>query len=256
VQRFQTPLIISVTNTRGYAITEFLIDNGADVNATVDDLGVTALHIACKESNDVATKLLLQSGADPIIVDSNCRSVLHYAVTGSSLEVIRRLLKRTKGALINAADESGYTPLMVACEQGRLEVVQLLLEQRADPTMRNRLNHQAIELADWFGHRKVVEELEGWLRRAGVLPDSGVHHSEGMVPQSPAATMTTPLPMLMSPTAATPTSHGDMTFGEGTHASSVTGGGASDPLGAQLQTSGSAVPFSNQPAVLTDRSIA
>lgn len=39
------------------------------------------------------------------------------------------------------------------------DVVELLIELGADCTLKNKLNHNATELADWFGHKRAVELL-------------------------------------------------------------------------------------------------
>lgn len=248
----------SVTNTSATRVTEFLVYSGADVNARVDDLLTTALHIACKDGNTAAVKLLLQAGADPYALDVMKRSALHFASFGSTPRVMEKLILRTKGLFINAADESGYTPLMIACEQGRPEIVHVLLSVGADPLRRNRLNHQAMELADWFGHKTIVEELERWLRRHGLVAGgSGDGSGHALAPHghlgSPPTTMgSTPVPGMMSPTIMAAT-------GSGATAGSGAGGGGGgtdrdaeagsarlgDPLGRVLEAAApaSAVSF-------------
>ena len=54
---------------------------------------------------------------------------------------------------------------MVASEHGRQDVVEFLLSQGASPVLKNRLLHTSVELADWFGHRKIVEVGDRSLRR-------------------------------------------------------------------------------------------
>lgn len=247
-ERRQTPLMASVTNTAATKVTEFLVYHGADVNARVDDLLQTALHIACKDGNTAAVKLLLQAGADPYALDVMKRSVMHYSSFGGSPKVMEKLILRTKGVFINAADESGYTPLMIACEQGRPEIVHVLLSVGADPLRRNRLNHQAMELADWFGHKSIVEELERWLRKLGLMASAhgdrdGMAAGGPMVPPSPAtAAGGTPVPGMMSPSLAAAGGSG----GHGAESAHDAVGSARvmDPVGRALDTSSaSVIPF-------------
>ena len=90
-------------------------------------------------------------------------------------------------ALIDAADASGYTALMVASEHGRQEVVELLLEHGASPVLRNRLAHTSVELADWFGHRKIVEVLDACIKK--LYPPAVEARMEGLtVREGPPAT--------------------------------------------------------------------
>jgi len=85
---------------------------------------------------------------------------------------VRKLLRRSQGgaALLNVQDASGYTALMTAAEHGREEIVRLLIQWDAcSAVARNKLNHTAIELADWCGHRGVCLALEARMAAAGQL---------------------------------------------------------------------------------------
>lgn len=240
MQRHQTLLMVASCNVSALGAMQLLLDRGANVNAETDDLRMTPLHFACKDGNVRGIKLLLEYGANPYAVDFHGRTPLHYAAMGSPAWVLAKLLKRTKAAQVNAGDEAGYTALMVACEHGRTDVVALLLEHGADPTLRNRLQHLAVELADWFGHRKIMDLLERRQRRLADAAAAAAHMLDGgAVPSTPAGgAMGTPMP-LMSP-VATPSVAEVRTFGmDGSHAA----GGALDPLGAALEKSASTVPF-------------
>lgn len=88
-------------------------------------------------------------------------------------------MRITQCFFLNAVDTNGYTPVMLAAEHGRgkvllagrslrvrsracscaADVVELLIELGADCTLKNKLNHNATELADWFGHKRAVELL-------------------------------------------------------------------------------------------------
>ena len=54
---------------------------------------------------------------------------------------------------------TGYSPIMVAAEYGREEIVTLLLSKGASGTLRNKLTHTGPELADWYGHSDIVRLL-------------------------------------------------------------------------------------------------
>lgn len=61
------------------------------------------------------------------------------------LQALRLLLR--KGADANAADEGGWTPLMLAVRGGRLGAVQALLEAGADAAATNAAGATAVHLA-------------------------------------------------------------------------------------------------------------
>jgi hypothetical protein len=139
------------------------------VNASHADSGATPLLIACAAGNVPGAVLLLRHGADPSAVDAQGRTALHWCALAGSAALARKILRRTRGGVLNAQDSSGYSALMTAAEHGREEVVRLLLAWRADAVLRNKLNHTAIELADWFGHRSLCAALEAAMAAAGQL---------------------------------------------------------------------------------------
>lgn len=258
--------MLSCTNPHAIRATEVLLEAGADIDATTTDLQMTPLLYACKDNNVAALKLLLQLGANPCITDISRRTCFHYAVLSCPPPLVRELNARTKGVFLNAADSSGYTPLMLAAEHGRVDTARDLLDMGANPLLRNKLNHQAIELADWFGQKRIVEELEAWFKRSGLtMRGERVDDAAGgagsefvggrpVVPASPAG-MGTPVPGLMSPALppATPSSVGGIAGGGiagGPGAGPDTARGladahahAPDPVGMSLAASGSTVPF-------------
>lgn len=73
---------------------------------------------------------------------------LHYAATNPepvSLELVRLLLEHH--AYIDAESPNKTTPLMMAARYGTPEVVKLLLEEGADPTLRNEQGLTALDFA-------------------------------------------------------------------------------------------------------------
>ncbi|SRR5690606_8424537 len=108
-------------------LSEFLIENGADVNKALDETGETLLHAAlCKTDRkrfDPVLKLLLDRGADPnrktkpgIATGSfmrDCRTKgeapLHRAAAFGTEATIRMLIDA--GANIEAKDMYGDSPL-------------------------------------------------------------------------------------------------------------------------------------------------
>ena len=110
-----------------------LIDHGADVYA-VSKVGQTALKVACKKGNVDAINVLQNAKEDPHIVDDDCHICFGVAVRGGySKEVLQALINH--GADANAIGKTNTTALMHACQQGKEDVVNILLNAGADTTI-------------------------------------------------------------------------------------------------------------------------
>ena len=90
---------------------------------------------------------------------------LHYAVSssqGDALGVTKLLLDNS--AYVDAASPNGTTPLMMAAMYGSPEAVKLLLEESADPTLKNQLGLTAIDFARRANRNDVAELIATAIR--------------------------------------------------------------------------------------------
>ncbi|XP_036387257.1 ankyrin repeat domain-containing protein 61-like [Megalops cyprinoides] len=121
-----------------------LAGHGADVNAS-DRSGMLPLHMAAGTLDPAMTAALIRCGADVNkAAHQSGATALHFAVTAAAvkngaplpadLSCISELL--TGGALPDAQNKAGRTPLHEACQGGQEEVVDLLLEHGADVNIR------------------------------------------------------------------------------------------------------------------------
>lgn len=144
---------------------ELLLERGAFVDAR-DAEQKTPLHIALEENELGVAKLLLDAGADPCTGNRGTTTVLHWCASRGKVKVMRMLLEagasKVSGPEIGEAliedggtdpmetpDEpahivaarlsarfrnrrwlgsSSWTPLLLACRQGKPEAVQLLVQ--------------------------------------------------------------------------------------------------------------------------------
>jgi ankyrin repeat protein len=133
----------------------------SEPQAAVDD----QLLEAVSEKDVAAVEKLLAEGAGADAVDAEGNSALNYAVNavevGGSPDMVALLLKN--GADPDVLDSIGQAPLALAAKNGRLEVVQLLLDAGADVNTKFALGSgndkspliQAVE----NGHIEIVELL-------------------------------------------------------------------------------------------------
>ncbi len=71
----------------------------------------------------------MTGGVNPNSRDSDGRAALHLAAYVGAAESLDTLLK-AKGIQVDIADNSGQTPVFAACDQGRIELVQKLLQAK------------------------------------------------------------------------------------------------------------------------------
>ena len=109
-----------------------------DINAKNTE-GFTALHNAICNGSDKIVKLLLESGADCTLTlgREDSRGCLHMAVSSKNPETVRLLLEQkdengNRLLDINAKNSGGWTPLMIAAKEGNLEILNLLIDERAN----------------------------------------------------------------------------------------------------------------------------
>ena len=81
---------------------------------------------AVRALNTAQVESLLSSGADPNLTDALARTALHYAAALGQPDIVSLLLQSK--SKLNIADQNGFTPLMRAAQNGKLETVRLLLE--------------------------------------------------------------------------------------------------------------------------------
>lgn len=163
-----TPLLVLAASDGNEGVVEALLAAGADVNAAATvygTAGTTALRVAAQGKLSLVKKLVA-AGADPSLRDAagdsplaaaqkfgkapvvrfleglaNQRqsaagasaATLHDAVRDGLLDVARQLLDA--GADPSAPNSQKLTPLMLALDAGRADLVRLLLERGADWTV-------------------------------------------------------------------------------------------------------------------------
>jgi ankyrin repeat protein len=127
----ETALIIAM-RYEALKVARLLMDTpGIDLEAKAPN-GNTALMMAAFRKNKAALLDLINHGAQ---VNQKGWTALHYAAAAGSVEMTTILLD--KHAYIDAETPSGMTPLMIAAREGQEEVVDLLLKEGADATLKD-----------------------------------------------------------------------------------------------------------------------
>lgn len=121
------------------------------------------LMIAALRGHVGAVQALLARDAD---VNKTGWTPLHYAATGSQPqqpEIIALLLEHH--AFIDAESPNGTTPLMMAAHYGTRESVQLLLEEGADPSLKNQLGLTAAAFALRANRKDIADVIAAAVRK-------------------------------------------------------------------------------------------
>jgi ankyrin repeat protein len=158
-------------------ILRILVEAGALVNA--HEKGRTALFEAAKNGHVEAIRYLLSVGADPMIRIPEERYVtpIQCAATYNHPLCIKEFLKA--GVPIDHADSEGCTSLHYAGRFGRTDVIELLLAEGANPTLKTKTPHgcsDSLQFACMNGHIEAVRVLTA----AGF--DVNGSNADGVVP--------------------------------------------------------------------------
>jgi len=123
----------------------------------------SALMLAALRGNLQAARALIALDAD---VNKTGWAPLHYAASGTTQEakaMVALLLQES--AYIDAASPNGTTPLMMAVRYGQADVARLLVEEGADPQLKNELGLTALDFARQADRADMVELVSQALRR-------------------------------------------------------------------------------------------
>lgn len=135
-ERGETGLIVAMRYEAKDTLKLLLAQPGIDLDAKAPN-GNTALMMAAFRQNKPAVLTLIGAGAS---INQSGWTALHYAAAAGSTDITSILLEHH--AYIDAESPSGMTPLMIAAREGQEKVVELLLEQGADATLKDGGFHQ------------------------------------------------------------------------------------------------------------------
>ncbi len=142
----------------------------------------TPLMIAALKGHTAFAKRFIERGAD---VNKTGWTPLHYAATSGHLEMIKLLID--EHAYIDTESPNQSTPLMLAAMYGTEAAVKLLLQEGADPSIKNQLGLNAAD----FAAKAERMDLARYLDK---LANEGLNPKTGEVVEKKAASVTAAQP--------------------------------------------------------------
>ena len=142
-------------------IIKMLKKNGAELNAKDSLFGYTLVHEAIFNKNPKMVKYLAGQGVDVDIPATAFvgSTPLNIASGLGYLEIVNILLDN--GAEPNKTDRDGNTSLhRAARKNNNLEVLKALVDGRADPNKKNNKGETAYDIAERNGNQKMIKFLK------------------------------------------------------------------------------------------------
>ena len=119
--------------------------------------GLTPLMYAAKRNNVECLKTLIDRGANLNLQDNRGRTAIMIAASYDNKEAAQLL---ANSADLNLQNKQGETALMLAAEGNNFEITQILLDHRADKTIKDASGKTASDLAEKNGHIVLAKFIE------------------------------------------------------------------------------------------------
>ena len=146
-----TPLFLAVAAENGLQSIKLMIEHSADVETKTKN-GMTLLHAAVDQSRfDIVQYLVETAGANIETRDNNGQTPLFYAVLLADKRTTTYLIQ--KGANVNASDNNQCRPIHLT---SNIEVLKLLIENKADINAKDSSGQTALIIAAKFGNLPVA----------------------------------------------------------------------------------------------------
>lgn len=155
-----------------------------DYSLFQDSQGRNLLHHAAMNDNVFFTEELLKKGFSSSAKDDKEYLPIHYAAMCGNILQLKMLLsnqpKNLRGTYLNSQNNQGATPLIVAIQNGQIEMVEFLCSQDIDMDVRLKDSYTILHCAIHTGNEKIFKLVLEKCRNAKSLINVGTH--EGITP--------------------------------------------------------------------------
>ena len=170
------PALIYAMQQSSHKVVELLVNWPSTQLSIKNPQNETPLMLAAIQNKLALANLLILRGAD---VNQPGWTPLHYAATKGHIEMMRLLIDNH--AYLDAESPNGTTPLMMAAHYGTAMTVKLLLEEGADPRLKNKLGLSAWDFSFNSKNESQKAETQQYLQAflavwAQKYPDKAAPH--------------------------------------------------------------------------------
>ncbi|KAF1841306.1 uncharacterized protein K460DRAFT_419391 [Cucurbitaria berberidis CBS 394.84] len=156
----RSPLLWAANNGQEEIIDAFMRDEHSVDRMSKDNDRRNALSLACMGGHTDTVKALIKYGCgDEGEEDVDGWTALPWALERRSPLTVEAVLAG-RGVQVDRRDRTGRTALLWAASYGYADVVQMLMDQGADPHIRDESDREALDYAQMFNHIEVRIDKE------------------------------------------------------------------------------------------------
>lgn len=155
-----TPLMQYVSSNRDYYVDLeldkdiYFRENNKWLNH-INIEGNNALHLAVENQSIHIVTSIVKTGIESNVLNKKGFAPLHLAILNNDKDVVLTLLKHGKRIIIDVSDASGASPLILAAREGFVDIVELLLEEGANP---DKMDNNKKTYKDYLSLSKISQK--------------------------------------------------------------------------------------------------
>lgn len=137
----------------------FLLENGAQVNVGMPEVGRTPFMLAIARTNMKLARAVMEKRPNLNLQDLNGMSAGHFAVDTDQLEMVKFCVDH--GSNLELTDSCGWTLVLRAIVmRTKMEIIVFLIDKGADLSVVDRFQLGCMEHAELQNRIELIEELQ------------------------------------------------------------------------------------------------
>ena len=171
--------------SKDQSIPRLLISKGANVNIIDLEGKSVIMHALEKDKGNIVSELLLK-GSPNLTIDNKGRNIIHYSVINGNMIGLNTVLNQgDKLPDVNLIDNNGYSSLMYAASQGRIEMVKFLISKGANIIQKNQKGIDAFQVGTKLVQKYMLNDLNYKELVSKKIPDKANNFKKNNLPARP-----------------------------------------------------------------------